>query len=145
MAFIVADVVPLLWMKPHCYDWCYCHINVLDHFMNVLTISDITIANVNGWCYCHCGWCFATIAFCYIVVDVTTTCCWLMLLPNVWWLMLLPNMWWLMLLPSVVDGIATLCEGWCYYPVADGITTWLECRQTLLPWWQMKQPLSQLF
>ena len=25
----------------------------------------------------------ATIAFCYIVVDVITTCCWLMLLPSV--------------------------------------------------------------
>ena len=34
----------------------------------------------------------ATIAFCYVVVDVITTCCWLMLLPSVWWLMLLPNM-----------------------------------------------------
>ena len=40
----------------------------------------------------------ATIAFCYIVVDVITTCFWLMLLPSVWWLMLLP---------SVTDGIAT--------------------------------------
>ena len=49
----------------------------------------------------------ATIAFCYIVVDVITTCCWLMLLPSVWWLMFLPNMWWLMLLPSVADGMAT--------------------------------------
>ena len=58
----------------------------------------------------------ATIAFCYIVVDVITSSCWLMLLPSVWWLMLLPNMWWLMLLPSVADVIATLCDGLMLLP-----------------------------
>ena len=50
----------------------------------------------------------ATIASsCFIVVDVITTYC---------WLMLLPNMWWLMLLPSVADGIATLCDGLMLLP-----------------------------
>ena len=49
----------------------------------------------------------ATMAICFIVVDVINTCC---------WLMLLPNMWWLVLLPSVADGMATLCDGLMLLP-----------------------------
>ena len=49
----------------------------------------------------------ATIAFCFVVVDVITTYCWRMLLPSVWWLMLLQ---------SVADGIATLCDGLMLIP-----------------------------
>ena len=57
MAFIVADVIPLWQMKPHYYDWCYCHIDVRP-FLKCYVTSDITSANVNGWCYYHCGWCY---------------------------------------------------------------------------------------
>ena len=50
----------------------------------------------------------ATVSDC-TVVDVITTLC---------WLMLLPNMWWLVFLPFVADGIAT------YMWWADVVALW---------------------
>ena len=49
-------------MKPPCCDWWYCHIGVRP-FLGCFAISDMTIANVNGWCYCHCGWCYCHYCF----------------------------------------------------------------------------------
>ena len=59
----------------------------------------------------------ATIAFCYIVVDVITTCCWLMLLPIVWWLMFFAKYVMADVVGIVADGIATfLCDGLMLLP-----------------------------
>ena len=128
--YFVTDILslwwwPLLWlMLCHCgrwnhicYDWCCCPIQWTKPFFEcfcyirynsyLMWMADVIaiVADV-----------VATIAICFIVVDVITTCCWLMLLPNMWWLMLLPNMWLLMLLPSVADGMATLCNGLMLLP-----------------------------
>ena len=74
MLFFVTDVMSLWWW-PYC---CWCCATVVDEtnllwlmfssywcktILQCFAISDITIANVNGWWFCHCGWCYCHYCF----------------------------------------------------------------------------------
>ena len=71
----VVDEITLLWLMLLSY-WC-------KTISWMFSISDITIANVNGWCYCHCGWCYCHYCFLLycgrcnnhlLLADVITKC-----------------------------------------------------------------------
>ena len=92
--FVMTDVIVIFNGINH-FLKCFCYIRYNSYLMWMADVIAI-VADV-----------VATIAIYFIVVDVITTCC---------WLMSLPNMWWLMLLPSVADRMATLCDGLMLLP-----------------------------